>query len=321
MIISERNLREIASKTGYAEEPLEKVLILLKLLDDFSRHPFLQDRIVLKGGTALNLFFGQLPRLSVDIDLNYIGSRQKETMEQERGEIFKALGQVCHRIGLTPGAKPQAYAGGTWPLSYRRADAQSGSLALDINFLHRVCIFEPEHRDSEKLGEIQASNVPVQSIYELLGGKLVALFARTASRDLFDVHRLMSSEEYDEDKVRTCFIAYGGAQRDEWRNMSLENIDFQTEEVKTKLLPVLTESASPERSNVDTWAETLIEETQDLVSSFVDFTAEEQAFLDSLCDDGEIRPSLLTSNKSVQSRLESHPVLQWKAQNVREYDG
>lgn len=51
---------------------IEKVLHLLRLLQAMNTHPFLKGKWVLKGGTALNLFLFNLPRLSVDIDLNYI---------------------------------------------------------------------------------------------------------------------------------------------------------------------------------------------------------------------------------------------------------
>jgi len=60
---------EVAA-TGFHAEPLEKVLRLMALLDALSSHPFLKARIALKGGTALNLFHFDVPRLSVDLDLN-----------------------------------------------------------------------------------------------------------------------------------------------------------------------------------------------------------------------------------------------------------
>jgi hypothetical protein len=47
--------------------PREKVQRLLELLVSLRSHPFLKERIALKGGTALNLFVFRLPRLSVDI--------------------------------------------------------------------------------------------------------------------------------------------------------------------------------------------------------------------------------------------------------------
>jgi len=61
--------REVAA-TGFSGESLEKVFRLMALLDALNSHPFLKARIVLKGGTALNLFHFDVPRLSVDIDLN-----------------------------------------------------------------------------------------------------------------------------------------------------------------------------------------------------------------------------------------------------------
>ncbi len=45
----------------------------MAILDGISIHPLLKDQWILKGGTALNLFFFDLPRLSVDIDLNHVG--------------------------------------------------------------------------------------------------------------------------------------------------------------------------------------------------------------------------------------------------------
>ena len=54
----------------------------MAILDGISAHPFLKERLVLKGGTALNLFFFDLPRLSVDIDLNYIGQLDRQDMQE-----------------------------------------------------------------------------------------------------------------------------------------------------------------------------------------------------------------------------------------------
>ena len=50
------------------------------LLGALGSHPFLKGKLALKGGTALNLFVFDVPRLSVDIDLNYVGAEERETM-------------------------------------------------------------------------------------------------------------------------------------------------------------------------------------------------------------------------------------------------
>lgn len=78
MILSKQQLQREASATGFKMEHLEKVFLLMDLLADFATFPQLKNKIVLKGGTALNLFFFNLPRLSVDIDLNYIGNIDRE---------------------------------------------------------------------------------------------------------------------------------------------------------------------------------------------------------------------------------------------------
>jgi predicted nucleotidyltransferase component of viral defense system len=61
----------LSSDTGFRPETLEKVIRLGELLADVTRHPLLSRVLVLKGGTAINLFFGEPRRLSVDLDFNW----------------------------------------------------------------------------------------------------------------------------------------------------------------------------------------------------------------------------------------------------------
>ena len=67
-MLTEAALNREAAVTGFQPEPLEKAVRLLGLLDGLRSHPYLKPRIALKGGTALNLFVFDVPRLSVDID-------------------------------------------------------------------------------------------------------------------------------------------------------------------------------------------------------------------------------------------------------------
>ena len=118
MIVSREQLRSDSHTTGFKEETLEKVYQLLHLLRICGKHPFLKDRLVLKGGTALNLFVFNAPRLSVDIDLNYIGALDRNTMLEERPEMEKALSAVFAREGMTVTRQPHEHAGGKWRLKY-----------------------------------------------------------------------------------------------------------------------------------------------------------------------------------------------------------
>lgn len=76
---------------------LETAAQLLHLLSALTRHPALRGKLALKGGTALNLFVFEAPRLSVDIDLNYVGTAQLSELQQERPLLEAAVESVFRR--------------------------------------------------------------------------------------------------------------------------------------------------------------------------------------------------------------------------------
>ena len=113
MLNSKEQLMSQARTSGYKPEILEKVYRLLDVFQQIMSVPFLQERLVLKGGTALNLFcFEQLPRLSVDIDLNYIGALDREKMLEEKPMIMDAIQQIMSQNQFERHRAPMIHAGG-----------------------------------------------------------------------------------------------------------------------------------------------------------------------------------------------------------------
>lgn len=106
MKISPETLVNQAEATGFRPDMLEKVGLLLQLLDAIHSRPFLKNKLVLKGGTALNLFIFDVPRLSIDIDFNYVGAVDREAMLAERPKIGEALQAVFSREGFTVRLEP-----------------------------------------------------------------------------------------------------------------------------------------------------------------------------------------------------------------------
>ena len=94
-----QTLQRIASETGYQADTVEKVMRLLDLLQEIARDRILSERLVLKGGTALNVFHLGLDRLSVDIDLNYIGALDRAAMETERPTLEGSLNRLLASRG------------------------------------------------------------------------------------------------------------------------------------------------------------------------------------------------------------------------------
>jgi len=64
-----------------------------------------------------------------------------------------------------------------------------------------------------------------------------------------------------------------------------------------------------------------VKECREGLSAVLPFTDSERAFLDLLLDRGVIAPTLLTTDPSLQQRIQSQPLLQWKALNVRRHKG
>jgi len=300
---------------------VEKVRRLLRLLDAIRGHPFLGGRVVLKGGTALNLFLWDVPRLSVDLDLNYIGSESRENMLADRPLVEQGIEAVCRRQGISVGRVPGEHAGGKWRLRYSDDGGTSGTLEIDVNFLDRVRLWPVVEMDSRMVGGTQASRVSVLDAHELAAGKLAALLARDASRDLFDARRLLADQPLDPGRLRLSFLVYGGMSRKDWRTVTLDDVTVSARDIETKLIPVLRSDVVPPREEIAEWGRRLVDEVRDRLSIVLPLAAHEREFLDALNDRGEIRPDLLTGDLAVQDLLRGHPGLRWKAISVRSHRG
>jgi len=321
MKISHEKLTAQAEATGFRPDVLEKVAHLLGLLEALGSHPFLKGKLALKGGTALNLFIFNVPRLSVDIDLNYVGAEDREAMLVERPRIEQAVQAVFAREGFTVRRIPEEHAGGKWSLRYQSAAGQGGNLEVDLNFMYRVPLWPVTLSDSYPVGTWQASQIPVIDIHELAAGKLAALHARRQARDLFDSHRILHMENLDHDRLRTAFVVYGAMNRKDWRTVSIEDVNFESAELARQLIPTLRVTESAEQESFDQYGARLVEECRQALSVVLPFSENEKAFLDLLLEQGEIDSTILTSDSDLQKRIQKQPLLEWKAVNVRKYKG
>jgi hypothetical protein len=320
-MLTPAQLQRAAADTGFPPESLEKVWMLVRLLNAMKAHPFIGPRVALKGGTALNLFVFDLPRLSVDIDVNYIGAPDRPTMIADRSRLDVALEQVAGRLGLTVKRAPVEHAGGKWRLAYTSALGRPANLEVDVNYMLRVPLWDATPRDSPAfLGE-RAEQILVLDDHELAAGKLAALLARGASRDLFDARRLLSQGVFDDAKLRLAFVVYGGINRVDWTEVSSESVTTTVEDVKRQLLPMLRQDIRPALPQVERWTRDLIRQTRVLLGAVLPLEDNEFIFLERLNRHGEIDASLLTTDDEMKGRIEANPGLQWKALNVKKHLG
>jgi predicted nucleotidyltransferase component of viral defense system len=311
--LSKDRIELLARDTGFRQEMLEKASHLIDVLGMIAGDDYLKDRVVLKGGTALNLFYFDLPRLSIDIDLNYIGSIDPEVMKVEREQIERLLGAICSRLKLQLAKLPDEYACRKYTASYHSYFSGRGNVQIDINYLHRVAYWDPVTKDSCTLGTLSAKNVPLVSLYELAGGKLAALLARTASRDLFDVAQISKLVTATDPNVRLAYVVYGAKQPKDWRKVTLADITVTEQELVERLIPVLNASIARGMSSPKDYANELLSTCKQFCEALFPLKEQEAEFIERLRHEGKIDPSLLTDDPVLAERIVQDPALRWRA--------
>jgi len=162
----------------------------------------------LKGGTAINLFVRDLPRLSVDIDLTYLPVKPRNESLMEIDEtlqrIGKSISETLPDIRVLPSRL--AKEGTLNRLIVRSPHAQ---IKIEVTPVMRGCVFEPKVMAvSEKVeDQFSFAETLVVSRDDLYAGKLVAALDRQHPRDLFDVRDLLAHEGVS-DTLRQAFLVY-----------------------------------------------------------------------------------------------------------------
>lgn len=166
-----------------------QVALLVRILPLLDSEP----DFALKGGTAINLFWRDLPRLSVDLDLTYLPLADRPT---SLAAIDAGLRRLAERIAVQiRGAVVDLQGGaeGVHRLLVRTAGTQ---VKIEVTPVLRGVVFAPERRSvSARVEEAFGfAEVTLVSFADLYAGKIVAALDRQHPRDLFDVRDLLATE-------------------------------------------------------------------------------------------------------------------------------
>jgi predicted nucleotidyltransferase component of viral defense system len=320
-VIGAARIRRLAAESGYREEIVEKVLYLEAILRQLARHPDLEAAWALKGGTALNLFFLDVPRLSADIDINYVGHGDLDAMQAARPAFEAALVACCEREDCVVRRSPTEHAGGKFRLRYTAAAGGTGSLEVDVNFLLRRPLLAIERRAPRFPPDAAGETVPLLAFEEIAAGKFTALLTRRAARDAFDADRLLelASDLVERPGFRLAFLVYAAGSRQDVRRLRPADKTVTAAEVRSQLLPLLRVEGRPFDGDPKRIAGRLNEVCTAVTERLLAWTDREREFIDCLCDRGEIMPELIANDPAAQASVREQPLLQWKAQNVREF--
>jgi len=305
-------LGEKAVELGFVRDTLEKVYRLVDILEYLNTNPILKDSLALKGGTAINLTIFNLPRLSVDIDLDYVQTDNKEEMLANRERINDAIERFMVVQGYVKSPQSKTpHALDSWVFGYINAAGNRDNIKIEINYSLRAHILLPEQRPI--VTDHLSGNYLVMTLapVEIFGSKITALLSRAAARDLYDVANMIRYgifDESEEELLRKCVVFYTAISSGSViRSVDTRALNQLTEHrIKTDLLPVLRKKEHFDIRSTKQLVMTYFKHLMKLTKSEVEFV---ECF-----ENKEYRPELLFEDAEIVARLAKHPMALWKTQ-------
>ena len=178
----------------------QQVKLLLDVLPFIAR----SEVFSLKGGTAINFFHLDCPRLSIDIDLHYLPVNDRDTALSDIHENMQAIAENIQHAFVETTARVDP---GTFNTVVRRKDVQ---IKIEPNTVIRGCVLPVEEKSlSPNLERIygRAVTVPCVAKHELYAGKLCAALRRQHPRDLFDMLLFLQDNSLSQDMM-DVFVVY-----------------------------------------------------------------------------------------------------------------
>lgn len=182
----------------------QQVDLLIRVLPSVAE----ENVFALKGGTAINLFVRDLPRLSVDIDLTYLPVKAREEsladIDAALDRISKSISEAVPQTKVVPSRLQNE--GIITRLVVRTPETQ---IKVEVTPVARGCVFEPRvmHVAPSVEDQFGYAETQVVSFDDLYAGKIVAALDRQHPRDLFDVRDLLRKEGIST-SLRQAFLAY-----------------------------------------------------------------------------------------------------------------
>ena len=312
---SKQTLDSIAKNQGFIRDNLEKVVRLVDVLNYFHESKLLSETLVLKGGTAINLTVFELPRLSVDIDLDFSVDCSREEMLAKRQEINDEVLRYMQSEGysLAPSSK-NPHTLDSWVFHYTNAAGNNDGIKIEINYSDR-CHILPSVDTTVAIPFL--NDVVVRSLapIELFATKINALIGRGAARDIYDVHNMIvqklftKREELNLLRKATVFYLTVGSSRENNDTPTsytefpqMDKIRFS--QIRSQLLPVLRRSERFDFEQVKA-------EVKSFLSDLLVLTDAEKKYVENF-NRRIYSPELLFEDNHIVERIKSHPMALWK---------
>ncbi len=272
---------------------------------------YLKEHLLLKGGTAINLTVFNLPRLSVDIDLDYTPNDTKVDMLEAREKITTLIKDYMEAEGyqLSQGSR-LTHSLDAFYYQYQNAGGNRDMIKIELNYSLRAHILEPVHR--KILPEVFDDDLMIRMVapMEIFAAKGNALISRAAARDLYDWGNLIAKNLFvdERDIFRKCFAFYA--------TISAETVnrDFGTSAIDSLKFGKIRRDLFPVLSRKDNFMlDERKQKAKDYITDLMQLTDQEQEYMDRFIAK-EYVPELLFDDEEIVERIKEHPMALWKCQ-------
>lgn len=303
-----------ASKYGFHRDVFEKVLRLKNVLEFFQTEELLKEHFALKGGTAINLTIFPLPRLSVDIDMDYIPNDSKEDMMSSREKIKSLLKTYMESKDYNLSVNSRfRHSLDAFHFQYLNAAGNRDIIKIELNYSLRSHVLDTEAR--EILTDAFGERINVKTVHpiEIFAAEANALMSRAAARDHYDFYNLTNSnlfpDQTERDLLRKTVIFYATISAEtvnsQFDTAAIDNLSFAR--IRRDLFPVLTNREANRHFVIDDYKSA----SKNYLKELMVLTPDEESYMESFIR-GEYRPELLFSDETIVSRIANHPMAIWK---------
>lgn len=316
MIPDKMTLGRKAKELGFPRDTLEKVCRLAEVLRFMESDELLSKSIALKGGTAINLTIFDLPRLSVDIDLDYCRSIEREDMLADREVITEKISKYMTANGYQLSTKSKNHhALDSFVYEYINFGGVKDNLKIEINYMLRCHVLPVDRRSVRLPWDEQEFTVLSVAPLEIFAAKTVALLSRTAPRDLYDMYNMVQRDLFNDNEkemLRKCAVYYSaiGAEHPP-KEFAFDNVGKITaQQIKRDLNPVLRRGEhfrlEPVQAELRSYLEKVLIPIKD-----------EELFWYSFSQ-GVYRPELIFEDGTELINIRNHPMALWKCRDKGE---
>lgn len=303
-------LGRAAKERGFVRDTFEKALRLKEILADLNADAFISEHLALKGGTAINMTVFNLPRLSVDIDMDFTPNLRLEEMTDVREKITDYLIRYMEKEGyrLSPASK-YTHSLDSFVFQYINAGGNKDNIKVELNYSLRAHIFAPVKRKMITDAFDEQPEIRTLEPMELFAAKANALMSRAAARDLYDFSNMIRYGLFDESQFalfRKCIVFYASISSEhinkDFDTAAIEGLTFL--KIRRDLFPVLRQKDKFDLKEQKNTAREFIKELMRL-------TPEEKEYLEAF-ERKEYKPELLFEDAAVLENIKEHPMALWK---------